>query len=76
MDTGATKMIMYAKMEHFNIEYDEFQQEYYITSKKDGRPQIGSFKTARDAIEFADKRVNFEEKQNEQAVNADFVYSI
>jgi len=65
MDTGATKMIMYAKMEHFNIEYDEFQQEYYITSKKDGRPQIGSFKTARDAIEFATQRVKFEEDQND-----------
>jgi len=58
-------MIMYAKMEHFNIEYDEFQQEYYITSKKDGRPQIGSFETARDAIEFATQRVKFEEVENE-----------
>ena len=50
-------MTTYAEMENYNISYDEIGQGFYITSKKDNRPMIGSFDVASEAIEFAEIRV-------------------
>ena len=58
-------MTIYARSENYNISYDEIQQEFYITSKDDNRPQIGSFKTAADAIDFAERRV-MQDNQKEE----------
>lgn len=50
-------MIHYARFDKFDIKYDEFMQKFFITSKNEGRPEIGGFDKAADAIEFACKRV-------------------
>lgn len=50
-------MIPYAKFKNFDISYDQFMQKFFITSKQEGRPEIGGFDKASDAIEFAFKRV-------------------
>ena len=44
-------------MDSYDIKYDTIQQEFYIFSKNDNRPSIGSFKTAAMAIDFAEQRV-------------------
>ena len=50
-------MTRYATLKEYNIGYDEISKEFFITSKTDGRPMIGGFNKAADAIDFADKRV-------------------
>jgi len=50
-------MVLYAELSKYDIRYDTFEKKFYITSKKDGRPQIGGFDKAADAIEFAEIRV-------------------
>ena len=50
-------MTRYATLKEYNIDYDEISKEFFITSKTDGRPMIGGFNKAADAIDFADKRV-------------------
>lgn len=50
-------MERYATLEKYNIDYDTFSQKFYISSKNDGRPQIGAFDKAADAIDFAEKRI-------------------
>ena len=51
-------MTLYAKFDKFNISYDEVMQKFFITSKTDGRPDIGGFDKASEAIEFACVRVS------------------
>ena len=51
-------MILYAKFEDFNISYEPIMKKYFITSKRDGQPEIGGFEFASDAIIFADTRVS------------------
>lgn len=51
-------MTPYAKFEKFNISYDDILKKYFITSKTDGRPDIGGFDKAAEAIDFAQSRVS------------------
>ena len=51
------RLVIYAKFDDYNISYDEFRQEFCITSKTGSGTEIGWFQYASDAIEFADKRV-------------------
>ncbi len=50
-------MTLYASMDGYDIKYDQFSKEFAIYSKEDGRPVIMGFKTAADAINFAENRV-------------------
>lgn len=53
-------MTPYAKFKDFNILYDTTLKQYFIASKDDteGRPSIGGFEFAANAIDFAVKRVS------------------
>jgi hypothetical protein len=51
-------MTIYAKFEKFNISYDEILKKWFITSKTDGRPDIGGFDYPALAIDFANNRVS------------------
>ena len=51
-------MKKYASFESFNISYDEIMKKFFITSKTEGRPDIGGFDKAAEAIDFALKRVS------------------
>ena len=53
-------MIKQSGHAEFNIMYHTILKEYFITSKTDAdtRPQIGGFRVAADAIDFAIKRVS------------------
>ena len=53
-------MLIQSRHETFNISYCELIKKFFITSKSEdeGRPEIGAFRTAGDAIEFALNRVS------------------
>lgn len=51
-------MTPYAKFKDFNILYDTTLKQYFIASKDEGRPSIGGFDIAANAIDFAIKRVS------------------
>lgn len=51
-------MIKYAQFDKFDISFDPIMKKYFITSKEEGRPEIGGFQYAADAITFADERVS------------------
>ncbi len=58
-----SKMKRYATLNKYNIDYEPFMQEFFISSKHDNRPQIGGFKVAADAIDFAEKRVKVDNER-------------
>ena len=51
-------MKRYSTQTDFNIDYDEIEKKFYISSVHGGnRPMIGGFATAAQAIDFGNRRV-------------------